>query len=354
MFYKLVFGQSEHFDLLKLVLESILSEEKDIVLVSEDGDIVETHKILLCMYSNTLAEIVDKNFVQGISIPLKTESIKNLIKILTEGTAIVNNKDDLANITNSGKNLGIDLTNLEIHTVDENIHAISDDEKGEKGNEDSINPDTVTELEPEDTHLLSDIENIIKVQIEEKSSENNCEENPLTQKNYKCEKCEESFSYLKRFNDHLLKGMCDSKITISCKHCNVKFKREKNFRRHIKNIHDRPQFKCSQCEEIFKTETRVDKHIRTTHMPNMCKFCKKELKNANSCRSHVFICRVRREAAGLSFAKYKTEEEFVKECDLCKKVFHSKGGLRKHMKTHKLIQLNESTTKMKIETIESN
>ena len=66
-------------DLLKPLFELILSEEADIVIVSEDGDIIETHKILLSMFSKSLAGLVDENSVQGISIPLKTEAIKNLI-----------------------------------------------------------------------------------------------------------------------------------------------------------------------------------------------------------------------------------------------------------------------------------
>merc|ERR1712179_182266 len=104
---------------------------------------------------------------------------------------------------------------------------------------------------------------------------------------------------------------------------------------------------------IFKSENWVDKHIQKTHIPNMCKFCKLELKNSNSLSTHLFRCKVRRAAAGLpqvNSVKKETEEEYKKECDLCEKIFRSKKGFRKHMDTHKLVEINESIMKMKMET----
>ena len=117
MFYKLVFGQSEHYDMLKPVLDNILKGKEDLVIVGDDGDIVKTHKILLSMFSKTLAGIIDENSEQGISISAKSETVKSLIKILIEGSVVVSSKDELGNVVNCGHMIGIDLTVRQTHCV---------------------------------------------------------------------------------------------------------------------------------------------------------------------------------------------------------------------------------------------
>ena len=82
MAYKLEFDQAENVDLLKPVLENVLKEEADLFIVTEDGDTVETHKILLSMFSRSLATILSVQShgegVPGLSIPVNTKTAGTL------------------------------------------------------------------------------------------------------------------------------------------------------------------------------------------------------------------------------------------------------------------------------------
>ena len=382
MFYKLVFGQSEHFDLLKPVLDNILQGKEDLVIVGDDGGIVETHKILFIIFSKTMTGIIDEHSGQGISIPAKSETVRNLIRILTEGTVIVSSRDELENVVNCGQIIGIDFTKLEIQS--NNLEGVlCEDVKNVERSENRMGQET-DEFVPAETLSFLEVElkgkentmvsieelepanNVVNSeQVEQRSRSEpspmnhqqilNKDENLSTKKMYKCGKCVKTFANLKCFNDHMLEAICDEGI--KCKYCNIILKSKKTLRVHIENIHNRPLFKCSECDLVFKSDNWVEKHIQKTHIPKMCKFCNLQLKNSMSLSVHLFRCKVRREAAGLpqvNSVKKETEEEFLKACDLCEKTFRSKNGLRAHMDLHKLVEMNESIMKMKTETDDNN
>jgi len=374
MFYKLEFQQSEHFGVLKPILDNVLNEEPDIIIVTDDNDIVATHKLLLSMFSRSLANIISKhgNLEHGISIPARSKTVKSLIKILTEGAVVARTKDELQEVAICGKILGMDLNKLELENkrLEINLNECTEqDLEAEQSfcketlttTEESSNvnfvPIVEIKEEMEDEKLLDcrvcgrifmttkelqshiatghgvevDVQTLSQIESSKTQPENI----------YKCEKCQKSFLSLKRFTDHQLKGACD--LPINCPQCNLTMKNLKTLKHHIKHIHDRPLLKCSECEEIFKTETGISKHMRRCHIQSMCEFCKKEFKNANTRRSHVSNCRVRRANAGLPpppAKKSSYDKNYFKKCGLCHKTFHSRGGLAKHMRTHK--KMNES------------
>ena len=209
--------------------------------------------------------------------------------------------------------------------------------------------------------------------------------NEATKKLYECGRCQQSFSYLKRYNDHQLKDECF--VFIICAQCNVNLKGVKALKRHIRKQHTKALFQCDECSKIFKAQTAVNKHIRSYHLPSQCKFCKKLLKNANSRRSHANRCKVRKAGAAQTSIENKDKNDMVGEntassdetkaennivtstlngprtkeseakdqslnvtgysekCSLCEKILHSKSGMYKHKKTHKLMKVNgnEST-----------
>ena len=375
MFYKLEFHQSEHFDILKPILDNVLNEEPDIIIVTDDGDIVETHEILLSMFSRTLTNIISerRNLEHGISIPARTETVKSLIKILTEGAVGARTSDEIKEIALCGNILGVDLNNLELENKRLEINLDESTEQ-ELVIEQSFCKETTTSQESINVNFVPVVE--IKEEIEDEklldcrtcgqifmttkdlrlhmASEHRKEEVNVLRSSeqesrtqpehiYRCEKCQKSFFSLKRFTDHQAKGLCD--LPNKCPQCNLTMKNLKTLKHHIKHIHGRPLLKCSECEETFKTETGFNKHMRRWHEQSVCEFCKKEFKNANTRRSHVFNCRVRRANAGLPQAPAKKssyDKNYFKKCGLCHKTFHSRGGLAKHIKTHRLVSMNES------------
>jgi len=206
-------------------------------------------------------------------------------------------------------------------------------------------------------------------------------------KEYKCEKCQETFSYLKRYNDHERKGQCNT--TITCTQCGVTFRNAKNLKRHIRRIHEKPMYKCGDCGKIFPSEKTVNKHYISHHVPHMCDLCKKVFKNANTLRSHVFNCKkatkvpptneTNRDEKGLGTdeaikdnetsnsetkeTETKTKQTkkqiskpkpklFIKECSQCNKRYQSRSGYIKHMKTHKMAK--EDTDNQEVIILDEN
>ena len=207
---------------------------------------------------------------------------------------------------------------------------------------------------------------------------------------YKCEKCQETFSYLKRYNDHERKGHCNMAVT--CTQCGVAFGNAKNLKRHIHRIHEKPLFKCGNCGKIFPSEKTVNKHYISHHVPHMCDWCRKVYKNANTLRSHVSKCKkttkvpltseidrsentavidaspeiARKDGAnkdkeipnskpeGTETNSEQTKKNIpkpktklsIKECNQCGKKFESRSGYRKHMKTHEIVKGGKDNQEM--------
>ena len=151
-------------------------------------------------------------------------------------------------------------------------------------------------------------------------------------------------------------------------------------------MHEKPRYECGECSKIFRSEKAVNQHLRSFHLPNQCRFCKKLFKNANTRRSHVLNCKRRTNCAVQTRRENKEEDDvtlaeastsledsngkkkdesvdeatqnsrkefedtspdsnvarYSKKCTLCNKVYHSRSGLHKHMKTHKLVDMNNS------------
>eukprot|EP00092_Neocalanus_flemingeri_P027379 GFUD01029694.1.p1 GENE.GFUD01029694.1~~GFUD01029694.1.p1 ORF type:complete len:348 (+),score=114.42 GFUD01029694.1:55-1098(+) len=118
MSYILEFAQSEHVKLFKPVIENILAQEPDMFIMSDDGETVKTHKILISMFSRSLAGILSDHHecggVPGLSVPMEAEAVRNLVRVLGEGTVFAGEKDELLGVAKCGKLLGIEFKNLQI------------------------------------------------------------------------------------------------------------------------------------------------------------------------------------------------------------------------------------------------
>ena len=219
-------------------------------------------------------------------------------------------------------------------------------------------------------------------QLKPKESNSSVENKP-----FKCDRCENTFSYMKRYNDHVLKGEC--KVSIHCSPCNVTLKTFKQFKRHLKLVHERKLYQCVYCEKVLKNQAAVTRHMQSSHIQNQCKHCKKFLKNANGLRSHVYRCKQRKEdtvEAGSEHSdtednvgkeneakasaddtkddnqlklnsevkapvalkrskelktKVKKVTQYSEICSLCGKTFNSPSGIWKHRKTHKQLQVTD-------------
>merc|ERR1719186_1294619 len=100
------------------------------------------------MFSRSLASILSDPHgcvgVTGISVPMKAETVRNLVRMLGEGTIFGEDKAELLGVAKCGKLLGIEFNNLQIGGKRQNNTA---DIKREAGNEtEKTTPDTKSKV----------------------------------------------------------------------------------------------------------------------------------------------------------------------------------------------------------------
>ena len=174
---------------------------------------------------------------------------------------------------------------------------------------------------------------------------------------YSCEHCSRVFKYLRRLEDHKLKGECRIKL-FDCLQCNVKFKKVKYLKHHVKLVHERPTFQCTHCSITCRTNVLLQKHIKSKHVIVECIYCGGSFNNKNTLRVHQQIrCKskilseIGKEGINLS-TKSKTKKAlkpdavdqsledvnkikvYRRVCKFCQKIYHDRSAFWKHKNTH--------------------
>ncbi|KAJ8674529.1 hypothetical protein QAD02_005791 [Eretmocerus hayati] len=116
-----------------------------------------------------------------------------------------------------------------------------------------------------------------------------------------------------------------------CEECGNNFQDKINLKQHIKTEHSESikEFTCTKCPRKFKYKTRLDHHVRSSHSTkeHICQDCNFHFKNAVVLKHHVI-----HEHSGIN-AKVRCSEFNARV------PVHS---LRKHMDTHKVLEIKVS------------
>lgn len=136
---------------------------------------------------------------------------------------------------------------------------------------------------------------------------------------YICDVCNQSFNSKKKLichiRNHFSNGFDNNKISNICSK-NIICKQIKN-----------ESFKCEICEEHFSSQCSYNTHVNI-HSKNKnnilkksftCKFCGKHFNDQSNCNRHTKI-------------HFQTNNKL--NCDICKKTFSGKYGLKVHMRMH--------------------
>ena len=100
----------QHIKLLENYLLDFTKEASDIYIVSHDGEVIETHKILLSFHSELMRSIfksLESSTNHSLYLPLSSGSIKSLLEILATGKAVSKVSKDLIEVNEAAKILGI-------------------------------------------------------------------------------------------------------------------------------------------------------------------------------------------------------------------------------------------------------
>ena len=181
-----------------------------------------------------------------------------------------------------------------------------------------ISSDTVS------NHGLPSPDKVINLDVP--SSSNEPQDKSVFGLTKSCKTCCREFinfgAYLKHFK------ACQK--TYVCLKCNVKFKKLKYLKNHVKSKHSEAKIPCEHCDMKFRSQSKLDSHVKThfkTTVSVICPLCTKVFKSSNVLRVHKSMKHSKKEQA---------KPLKLWPCSLCPKVFKSDRGLRGHKLLHKM------------------
>ncbi|CAH0403763.1 unnamed protein product [Chilo suppressalis] len=158
-----------------------------------------------------------------------------------------------------------------------------------------------------------------------------------------CEECGEIFKSKSLLSSHYDK--VHSTIKYPCSFCPKVAKSKIQLEGHIVRMHYPKKFKCPKCDKMFSTDRLLTYHDKSHHRAVICKLCFIQFPSKLELRSHmdkhdVLNCR----KCGKVFYSRQTIRSHEKICgnleqkqakffcDICKKGYARKGGIRSHLK----------------------
>ena len=132
-----------------------------------------------------------------------------------------------------------------------------------------------------------------------------------------CELCSKNFSSRHDLERHI--GALHHGESFMCDKCSKIFKREDNYRNHLKTHYD-SENTCLTCGKNFWTAAALSKHLEKGTCGLQCEKCAKTFSRRSSMLNHLKKCQANKE---------KTSEQ---SCGLCGTAFETKVLLERHRK----------------------
>ena len=143
---------------------------------------------------------------------------------------------------------------------------------------------------------------------------------------YKCDfnNCEYNASTLAEVRDHKKNDHAGDEYNYKCEICGKTYNVKKDFKNHIKWVHDKIRVFCNQCEKSFANQGHLNSHIKARHDGIFDFKCEEPGCNRLCSTPHELKSHIER--------IHKKIKNHI--CDHCGKPFYDKSSLGNHMKVH--------------------
>jgi len=242
MAFKLEITSGEQKELLTNTIQNWSNCQPDIYMVSIEGHKIYTQRIILGLYCSLINELIASIpgvcDLPGISVPASSGAIVNLLKILTTGMSIGNNKMHLLEAAKTAEILGFGLENCQLgvkkkKTVEEplssgaplNVQVLKRKVKSP--------PSISKKVKVEVSEPLSKIKEEKGSFIDGLSSGGSAKK---AQKQFACNNCEKLYSSKQALQRHELVHS-ENPTPFECDKCDKRFDRQYKLEKHKKNEH---------------------------------------------------------------------------------------------------------------------
>jgi len=329
MAYKLEHFAADHQEVLQGALLDWSKDDHDIYLISDEGHKIFTHKILLYFYSHTLGPVLDSlplsTSKPAISVSASSNSISNLLKLLTTGQAASNNKETLVDVKDAAKALGISLGNclLEAKRVSGQVTIRKLPVKTEQKNSPSkVPPTNLSVFKNRDSGIAGISKWNTVIASKNKITQVPAEDNTEVHNEDAGENDKETDLKMTLIRD----------LKLACDLCPKVFSSKKNVKRHKLEKHQNEEqhigtasivkieseFPCDDCDREFDSDFKLKKHALQHSNRFTCDVCQKGFQSSSTLKNHKNI--------------HLDEKPF--KCEICEKEFTQAGNLKTHMIRH--------------------
>ena len=225
-----------HDEIVNIAFEKWTNSHPDMFLMSSDGEKIYTQRILIQFYSPLLSDMLEADLKEevGISVPATTNTLVNLMKVLTTGFAVTKLREDLDEIANIANMIGIDFENWQIGAKRKKAKYLASGHK--EGVEKEVKLSQKTGLD--------------KVPIIKTEKEMDDEKIPTT----------------KNTNLDLEKALSSlHKKSSTCNFCGKICERKDKLKIHIGSHFKLRTRNCQDCGLSFKNQEQMDDHFPLVH-----------------------------------------------------------------------------------------
>ena len=229
---------TSHPATVREVLGSVRAGRPDLRLVTAEGEVVETHSLLLSLHSGLLRSLLeertwlDLQLGLAVSVPLTSATLTSVLRLLDTGEFSYNSSEggghlQLSEAQEAAEILGIDM-------------------------------DIVME-EPAKEKFLKSIWKKGKTIKEENTGKED--------QAFECDFCGKKMSRGHKLNEHINREHTE----ISCKYCQQTFTKQLKLIKHLRTDHknqhlqEYAEFQCDFCDKFLSRKDHLRRHILKVH-----------------------------------------------------------------------------------------
>ena len=247
-------------------LENVIDKDPDIFLISEDGEHVGTHRILLRLFCPVFSDVFSNHEqISHISVPGSGSIVKHFLYTFTTGVAIATNVEELREVADFSTIFGLSSDQWQIGLGRVKKKTIVENRKVE----DESAKDFMFDGKDEGDFSTQEILSHQNKKTETLDLKNEVQIGKDVKQTVECQKGPETFAIQANKREHtrvfhaLKKEKEIDRKPFPCNFCTKTFLNKQYIQRHIRETHDvKNESKpfCSKCHKYHGFNIKDDKH----------------------------------------------------------------------------------------------